>query len=122
MNFQGTEPLQRHAKKHRKLHRGAYGVVRLGALQQRILWSVEVVTLRVKLYGTVEAKATLAAWGVRWKPGAGDPDWGPAKRAAYSRALCRLEQRGLILRRNWRIPHSRRTTHVQLLPQGKVVA
>jgi hypothetical protein len=97
-------------------------VVVLSSLQQRILRSVEAVTLRIKLHGTAEAKTTLACLGVRWKPGAGDPDWTPAKRAACSRSVKRLERRGLVRRRNWRNPRGRRTTHIALSPAGEAMA
>jgi hypothetical protein len=109
-------------KKPLKLQGRAHSVVVLSSLQQRILRSIETVTLRIKLHGTAEAKTTLAAWGVRWKPGADDPHWTAAKRAACSRSVKRLERRGLVRRRNWRNPQGRRTTHIALSPEGEAVA
>jgi hypothetical protein len=103
-----------HVGEHLTLHSRIHGVVVLSSLQQRILRSIEAVSLRIKLHGTAEAKTQLACLGVRWRPGAGDPDWTPAKRAACSRSVTRLERRGLVRRRNWRNPQGRRTTHIAL--------
>ena len=58
-------------------------------------------------------------WGVRG---------GPTKQASVSRALRRLETRGLLLRqhhttgRETPVASHRRTTHVRLLPAGLVLA
>ncbi len=80
-------------------------------------------------------KSTTDAFGIRWMPG----KWGltstPSSRAAYSRSLKRLEERGLVLRQNQVSgnpytqmaraskdePHNR-TTHVQLTQLGEELA
>jgi hypothetical protein len=98
----------------------AQGETRLSWLQQRILLRLSAMTAQIRTAGTAETKATLASLGVRWNPGLNDPRWTPAKRAACSRSLRRLEQQGLIRRRNQgNAPTSKRTTHVQLLPSGE---
>jgi hypothetical protein len=99
----------------------AHSEGRLSWLQEKILVRLGAPSARIEAYGTAEAKATLAAWGVPWKPGINDPRWTPAKRAACARSLRRLEQRGLALRRHRRGPMSRRTTHILLLPRGAAV-
>jgi hypothetical protein len=89
----------------------AHSEGRLNWLQEKILVRLGAPSARIEAYGTAEAKATLAAWGVPWKPGINDPRWTPAKRAACARSL----------RRNRRGPMSRRTTHILLLPRGAAV-
>jgi hypothetical protein len=98
----------------------AQGEARLSWLQQRILLRLSAMTAQIRTAGTAEAKAALTSLGVRWNPGLNDPRWTPAKRAACSRSLRRLEQQGLIRRRNQgNAPTIKRTTHVQLLPSGE---
>jgi hypothetical protein len=97
------------------------GETRLSWLQRRILLRLGAMAARITAHGTAEAKAMLAAWGVPWNPGINDPRWTPAKRAACARSLRRLEERGLVLRRNRRGSGSRRTTHILLLPRGAAV-
>jgi hypothetical protein len=94
---------------------------RLIWLQRGILRRLGAMAARIRVDGTVEARAELAAWGVPWDPGVNDPRWTPAKRAACARSFKRLEQRGLVLRRNRRAPVRRRTTHILLLPRGEAV-
>jgi hypothetical protein len=101
--------------------RGMPGEARLSALQQRILLQLGAIVSSIKTNGTAEAKTALDTWGVLWRPGAGDAHWTPTKRSSCSRSLRRLERRGLVLRRNWRTPHGRRTTHLIPLPKGEAV-
>jgi hypothetical protein len=73
----------------------------------------------------------LGHWGIPWsgrhvKVTRRDQSWtgrgqSARQRAADSRALRRLEYRGLIVRRN-RIGDGRYTTHVRLTDEGKAVA
>jgi hypothetical protein len=54
------------------------------------------------------------AWGAPWQTRACDS----SQRASYSRALRRLQEHGLVERRNQVSGSPRRTTHVQLTPAG----
>jgi hypothetical protein len=68
------------------------------------------------LSGDGRVQVMLFAWGIPWRPGAHHARWTASRRAAHSRALRRLEQRGLLLRvRRGRKRTSRRTTHVRLI-------
>jgi hypothetical protein len=81
---------------------------RLSRLQAQEAW--------IRVCGDARAQVALFAWGIPWRPGAPYVRWTASRRAAYSRALRRLEQRGLLLRvRRGRRRTSRRTTHVRLL-------
>jgi hypothetical protein len=94
----------------------------LSRLQQRILRQLRVQMAWIHAHGNARAQVVLFVWGVPWRPGAYHARWTNAKRAAYSRALRRLERRGLLLRvRRGRKATSRRTTHVRLLPCSEAV-
>ena len=73
----------------------------------------------------------------QWQPSRWYPTWSPSNRAVFSRALHRLEARGLILRQNQRAavpgswtgyrrsvtdPFMKRTTTIELTPIGREVA
>jgi hypothetical protein len=89
---------------------------RLSRLQRRLLRQLRAQEAWIWACGDARAQVALFAWGVPWRPGAPYVRWTAAKRAAYSRALRRLEQRGLLLRvRRGRGRTRRRTTHVRLL-------
>jgi len=96
------------------------GGVRLSGLQRAILLRLDAKALWIMLHGSAEDKAALAAWGIPWHPGVGDLPWSSARRASYSRALARLEERSSVVRRNRRGSPVRRTTHVQLSLRGKI--
>jgi hypothetical protein len=90
--------------------------VRLSRLQRRILRQLQAQAAWIRVCGDARAQVALFAWGIPWRPGAPYARWTASRRAAYSRALRRLEQRGLLLRvRRGRQRPSRRTTHVRLL-------
>jgi hypothetical protein len=88
----------------------------LSRLQRRLLRQLQAQEAWIWACGDARAQVALFAWGVPWRPGAPYVRWTASRRAAYSRALRRLEQRGLLLRvRRGRKRPSRRTTHVRLL-------
>ena len=89
---------------------------RLSRLQRRLLRQLQAQAAWIKVCGDARAQVALFAWGIPWRPGAPYARWTASRRAAYSRALRRLEQRGLLLRvRRGRGRTRRRTTHVRLL-------
>jgi hypothetical protein len=89
---------------------------RLSRLQRRILRQLRAREAWIWASGDGRAQIALFAWGIPWRPGAHYARWTASRRAAYSRALQRLEQRGLLLRvRRGRQRRSRRTTHVRLI-------
>jgi hypothetical protein len=91
----------------------------LSRLQRRMLRQLQGWTDEIRASGDIRAGVIMEVWGMPWRPGAGYADWTPATRAAYSRILRRLEQRGLVRRvRYGRTQMSRRTTHVRILPQA----
>jgi hypothetical protein len=95
---------------------------RLSRLQRRILRQLRAQMAWIQAHGNARAQVVLFVWGVPWRLSAHAPRWTAAKRAAYSRALGRLEQRGLLLRvRRGRKATSHRTTHVRLLPCSEAV-
>lgn len=51
-------------------------------------------------YGTEFGRGEARNWGVPWKPGKWNETWENTHAASYSRALRRLEKRGLVLRNN----------------------
>ena len=76
------------------------------------------------LYDYAERNATdygrrmVEIWGIHWTPSRWHQDWTASDRASVSRALKRLEGRGLVLRTNdW--GGDRRTNHVRLTEQGR---
>jgi hypothetical protein len=115
-------PPMGHVGEYVRLRRGAHGRVVLSPLQRQILLKIGEMVLRIKVHGSAEGKAALNTWGIPWRPSTGDARWTPSQRSAWSRSLRRLEQRGLVLRRNWRNPHGRRTTHIVLSQDGEAVA
>ena len=79
-------------------------------------------TKEIEAHGNGAAKSDLKHWGVRWRPGHGQDDWTPSDRAVFSRAVLRLAQRGLVLRRNQVSASPRRATHILLTPAGRAAA
>jgi DNA-binding PadR family transcriptional regulator len=66
--------------------------------------------------------ARVQEWGVDWDPSRGQDSWTPTDRAVVSRALRRLEQRGLVERKNEQTDNPARTTNVRLTARGREVA
>jgi hypothetical protein len=99
---------------------------RLSQLQKVILGIVWDETVRLETDLTARGQHRLLArvqyWGVEWHPGRYMDDWTPADRAVFSRSLRRLEQRGLVERKNERTGESTRTTNVRLTDRGREVA
>ncbi len=60
-------------------------------------------------------------WGVRWRPNRIYLDLTPSNRAAISRSIRRMEERGLLYRLN-HCTEGRRTTCVRLTPDGRHIA
>jgi hypothetical protein len=100
---------------------------RLSQLQKKILRCVYARTIRDETWakGTGETWRIkhVEYWGIEWYPSKGQRAWTPSNRAVMSRALRRLEQRGLVERRN-RISgeESGRTVNVHLTDRGREVA
>lgn len=93
----------------------------LSVLQKEVLTFLYRETLVLDERGSNRARY----WGVRWRPHAETP----TAQAALSRAVRRLEQRGLLVRKNERTGGNRngrpipwRTTHLQLTAEGKQTA
>ena len=92
--------------------------------QRAVLFWVARWMVHIEAAGTDTARARLPVWGVPWHTGR---NLSPARRASMSRAVQRLEARGLVLRTN---PTSgllrrtradlapRRATHLRLTPAG----
>lgn len=83
---------------------------------------------RLETLGSPVQRRDLHGFGVPWQDRCAEGGITPVERASDSRALARLERRGLILRQSIRRarqsadePHGR-TTHVQLMPAGRIVA
>ena len=99
---------------------------RLSQLQKVLLEAVWDETCRLET--TLEARgeqgllARVRYWGVEWYPSRWLDDSMPADRAVVSRALRRLEQRGLVERKNQRTGKSGRTTNVRLTNWGLEIA
>jgi hypothetical protein len=90
----------------------------LSRLQRHILRLLHEWALQIRDSGDIRAQVILDFWGVPWRPGAHHSHWTASRRAAYSRALRRLEQRGLVLRvSRGRTRTSGRTTHVWIIPR-----
>ena len=108
------------------------GEARLSWLQQDILRFVCLETAWLEKAFRAQGKhdhlAQLQAWGLEWHPHQWWHRhevpwiWTPTDRAVFSRALRRLEQRGLIERKNARTGMPGRTTHVRLTEQGRKIA
>jgi hypothetical protein len=99
---------------------------RLSGLQKTILsivWA-ETSSLETDLEasGRHDLLAQVRYWDVDWHPSQWLDIWTPADRAVFSRALRRLEQCGLVERKNAWTVESIRTTHVRLTERGCEVA
>jgi DNA-binding HxlR family transcriptional regulator len=96
---------------------------RLSRLQKGILGIVWAETCRLE--AALEARgqrgllARVRSWGVDWSPSRGQASWTPADRAVVSRALRRLEQGGLVERKNEQTGNPARTTNVRLTARGR---
>jgi hypothetical protein len=99
---------------------------RLSWLQKAILAAVWAGTSSLEtdleVRGQHDLLARVQYWGVEWYPRQWLERWTPADRAVFSRALRRLEQRGLVERKNARTVESTCTTHVRLTERGREVA
>lgn len=104
---------------------------KLSQYQKRILQWVLEQTEWYETNGNEFLRGEVAHWGVSWHDGVRRTN---AENASLSRSLCRLEERGLVQRRNhvsgdphgtigWD-GHERhtRTTHVRLTKVGREVA
>jgi hypothetical protein len=109
------------------------GAARLSRLQKTILRYLRDETADWERYfqvhGEHDGLVWLQHWGCPWSPRyiryttQGDTTtWTPTDRAVFSRALHRLEQRGLVERKNDRTGMSRRTTTVRLTKRGREIA
>ena len=87
----------------------------------------------IREQGTTADREAFALWGMLWQPTRVGAVQTPSQRAALSRAVRRLERRGLVLRQNWRRrplrarlshadPGPGRTTHLELTPAGYQLA
>jgi hypothetical protein len=105
------------------------GAAGLSWLQEVILEYLQAQTARTervgRRYDDQELLARVRSWGVHWYPSRiweGPTAWTPTERAGFSRALERLEQRGLVERKNRQNPASSRTTYVRLTTRGRSIA
>jgi hypothetical protein len=98
---------------------------RLSQFQKAILGIVWDETVRLETELTARGEHGLLArvqfWGVEWYPSRWLDPWTPAGSAVVSRTLRRLEQRGLVERKNERSGQSTRTTNVRLTDRGREV-
>ena len=112
----------------------------LGQLQEEILRRMLEAYERLEAPGpgAEYSRRSLEAWGVRWDHLRNAAGWEtPSQAAAASRALRRLEDRGLLRRRNQHsgdrymnhnpfsydpLAHKHRTTHAQFTPDGRAEA
>jgi hypothetical protein len=103
----------------------------LSYLQKDILVWLWRTTRHTEEHGNDFSRSEARIWGVRWSPGKGQSVWEPSDRVCFSRALRRLEQRGLALRKNDISggqnpngrPHAKpRTTRALLTDTGREVA
>ena len=95
---------------------------KLSWLQKRILQAILEYTTLIETSNNDHAKALLNIWGVPWYPAKGQEDWERSDSAIISRALRRLEARGLVERNNDITRNGRRTTRVKLTPLGLSIA
>jgi hypothetical protein len=92
----------------------------LSGLQRRILRQLQAQAAGIGASCDVRAQVILDVLGVPWRPRAGRKRWTAAQRASHSRALRRLERRGLLVRvQRGCQATGRRTTHVRLWPRGR---
>jgi DnaB-like helicase N terminal domain len=98
----------------------------LSRLQKDILRDVWEETVRVERVletkGMTGLLARVQYWGIEWYPSRGHDRWTPTDRAVVSRALRRLEQRGLVERKNECTGQPGRTTNVRLTERGREIA
>lgn len=106
---------------------------KLSKLQTWILFYLWERTSWVEKTGNDFANRMLEIGAVRWHPGRFHAKWTAADRANVSRALQRLEARGLVIRNNDRTgigpartsreqPAPSRATCVKLTPAGRTIA
>jgi hypothetical protein len=89
----------------------------LSRLQRRILRQLQAQAAGISGSGDMRAQVVLDVFGVPWRPRAGRQRWTATQRASYSRALRRLERRGLLLRvRRGYQATSGRTLYVRMTP------
>ncbi len=96
---------------------------RLSVHQRAILIHLWEETQRCEGHSDRARRIARQGWGVRWKPSQvwTKTELTPSHRAAMSRSLRRMEERGLLHRLNdW--TGRRRTTCVRLTPEGRRVA
>lgn len=109
----------------------------LSDLQASILLFALSLYERVEVGGNPHAKGQLEVWGIRWQP-AKQHSLSRVATAAVSRAVARLERRGLVIRNNQLSepsrdglgysrqtldrPPPRRSTHLILTAQGRLIA
>lgn len=91
---------------------------RLSRLQKKILEVIWEHTTYIEAHGNDFAKKMLNIWGVSWYPAKGYDDWSRSDSASISRALHRLQARGLVERNNDITDNRQRTTRVKLTPAG----
>ncbi len=105
-------------------------VKKLSRVQKRMLLDLLTCTRQVELHGGETARNELRFWGVRWSVLRRNLEKSPAVCAAHSRALRRLERRGLVVRSNdnsgvpctGKRAGQTRTTRVRLTDLGRGVA
>lgn len=98
------------------------GASKLSRQQRHILDVLWEQTTYIEGHGNEFAKAMLNYWGVRWYPAKGFDDWKRSDSATISRALRRLEHRGLVERKNEISDRVGRTTRVKLTAAGIAIA
>src|SRR5919197_1602083 len=91
--------MTRHQRRERDMaKRPSVAEARLSRLQRRILRQLQAQAAWIRACGDARAQVALFAWGIPWRPGVPYVRWTASRRAAYSRALRPLAQRGLLLR------------------------
>jgi DNA-binding MarR family transcriptional regulator len=99
---------------------------RLSPLQKAILRAVWTETVRLEralaARGAHRLLARGQSWGVDWEPSREQERWTPVARATVSRALRRLEQRGLVEHTNPQTGTPGRPIRVRLTERGREVA
>lgn len=95
---------------------------RLSRQQKGILEVIWERTTYIEAHGNDFEKGMVECWGIPWYPAKGQEDWTRSDSAIISRALHRLEARGLLERNNDITNNRRRATRVKLTPAGIEVA
>lgn len=94
----------------------------LSWLQRRILVKVWEWTRFIEAHCGDHQRTLAHIWGVPWNSRSRREDeWTATDRAVHSRALARLERRGLLIRAN-DITQGKRTTRVRLTETGYLAA